>query len=126
MAATPPRDSTPAGPPRTKEEILAIAPGKALDLQVAQCVIGHAVVEDPILGTVERYTDADGSAVWSPLEPYSQDPKAAELVVDHMVAKGFENAIYWADFGDGRFTEPEAICKAALLTLAGEMGDFLQ
>lgn len=113
-------------PPLTKEEILALAPGKNLDVQVAERVIGRLVVEDAVLGAVERCSDPQGSTVWSPLEAYSEDPAAAELVVDHMIAKGHENAIYWADFGGGRFTEPEAICKAALLAMAGEKVELLQ
>ena len=36
-----------------------------------------------------------------------------------MIEKGYEDAIYWADFGDGTYGEAEAICKAALSALAG-------
>ena len=34
-----------------------------------------------------------------------------------MIELGYEDAIYWADFGEGKYKEAEAICKAALLAV---------
>jgi hypothetical protein len=100
----------------TKEEILALGPGEELNVLVAEQVMGNAVVKDATFGRMERVT-ADGGSIWCPLEPYSEEMAAAETVVNVMIGRGCEDAIYWADFGNGRFTEPEAICKAALLAL---------
>ncbi len=100
----------------TKEEILAFRPGEELNLVVAEKVMGNSVVEDTTFGQMERVV-ADGGSIWGPVEPYSEDMAAAETVVNVMIGRGCEDAIYWADFGDGQFTEPEAICKAALLAL---------
>lgn len=100
----------------TKEEILAMSPGPELNGLVAQEVMGNAIVEDAIFGRMEGIP-AEGGNVWGPVEPYSEDMAAAENVVNVMIERGCEDAIYWADFGNGQFTEPEAICKAALLAL---------
>ena len=100
----------------TKEEILALCPGEELNAVVAERMMGNAVVEDTTFGQMERVV-GDGGSIWGPVEPYSEDMAAAETVVNVMIGRGCEDAIYWADFGNGRFTEPEAICKAALLAL---------
>jgi hypothetical protein len=34
-----------------------------------------------------------------------------------MIQLGHDDALYWADFGGGIYTAPEAICKAALLAI---------
>lgn len=99
----------------TQEEILAMRPGRELDSKVAREIVGHVVVRDEFLGDLEGLPDDDGSYVWDELRPYSEDLEAADVVVDAMIRLGFEDAVCWADFGDGAFTEPEAICKAALL-----------
>ena len=101
----------------TKEEILAMNPGLELNIKVAEEIIGHSVAKDDVFGYVERYTDEEGESVWDTLQPYSEDISAAELVVKKMIDLGHDDAIYWADFGCGVYTEPEAICKAALLAL---------
>jgi hypothetical protein len=100
----------------TKEEILAMSPGADLNALVAKEVMGNAVVEDAIFGRMEGIA-AEGGNVWGPVEPYSEDMAVAENVVNVMIERGCEDAIYWADFGNGQFTEPEAVCKAALLAL---------
>jgi len=102
----------------TKEEILAMQPGCELNIKVAKEIIGHEVVEDKTLGYVERFTcKDDNSSVWDTLHNYSEDMAAAELVVNKMVQLGHYDAIYWADFGGGAYTEPEAICKRSLIAL---------
>ncbi len=97
----------------TQEEILAMKPGVELNVKVAEEVIGHVVARDETFGYMER----DNNSVWGRLQLYSEDISAAELVVDEMIKLGYDDAIYWADFGDGIYTEPEAICKAALLAV---------
>jgi len=101
----------------TQEEILAMNPGAELNAKVAEEVIGHAVARDETFGYTERLIDKDNSSVWDKLLHYSEDISAAELVVGKMIELGHDDAIYWADFGDGIYTEPEAICKAALLAI---------
>lgn len=100
----------------TKEEILAMSPGSELNSLVAKQVMGNAVIDDATFGRMEGIS-AEGGHVWGPVELYSEDMAAAENVVNTMVERGCEDAIYWADFGNDQFTEPEAICKAALLAL---------
>lgn len=99
----------------TEEEILAMKPGVELNAKVAEGIMGHEVVRDGLFGYLERLVSPeDGKPIWSSPQPYSEDISVAELVVDKMVEKGYEDAIYWADFGEGIYTEAEAICKAAL------------
>jgi hypothetical protein len=101
-----------------REEILAMKPGTELNRKVAEEIMGYEVVRDYLLGYVERLIDPqDGSSVWCPLCPYSEDRSVAESVIDKMIQLGYDDAIYWADFGDGVYTEAEAICKAARLAL---------
>jgi hypothetical protein len=101
----------------TEEEILAMRPGSEMNKMVAEKIMEHKVVKDAILGYTERLVSADSSSIWSDLEPYSEDVSKARLLVEKMIEKGYEDAIYWADFGDGKYTEAEAICKAALLAV---------
>lgn len=105
----------------TENEILAMKPGSELNAQVAEKIMGHVIAEDELLGYVERLVNPEGGdSIWSPLKRYSEDISVAELVVDKMVELGHEDAVCWADFGGGKYTEAEAICKAALLAvLAG-------
>ena len=101
-----------------QKEILAMKPGLELNKKVAEQVIGHQVAKDEIFGYVEGFTDeADDCTVWDTLQSYSEDMLAAEIVVKRMIALGHDDAIYWADFGGGVYSEPEAICKAALIAL---------
>ena len=105
----------------TQEEILTMEPGRELNIEVAKEVMEHVVASDGMLGYLERLIDpGDGGSVWSSLQPYSEDISVAELVVDKMIERGYDDAIYWADFGDGVYTEAEAICKAALLAILEE------
>lgn len=105
----------------TREEILAMEPGSELNRKVAEEVMGYTIVNDETFGYMERLIDPeDGRPVWNPLEPYSEDIAAAELVVDTMIERGCDDAIYWADFGGGKYAEAEAICKAALCAILEE------
>lgn len=101
----------------TKEEILAMKPGLELNIKVAEEIIGHEVAEDDLFGHVERFVDEDDNSVWDTVQHYSEDMSAAELVVHRMIQLGHDDAACWADFGGGIYTEPEAICKAALIAL---------
>ena len=102
----------------TQEEVLAMQPGSELNIEVSEKIMGHITTKDEIFGYTERLVDPEeGSSIWSPVKPYSEDISVAELVVEKMIEMGYEDAIYWADFGDGKYTEPEAICKAALLAV---------
>ena len=102
----------------TQEEILAMQPGHELNAKVAEKIMGQVITKDEYFGYMKRSNSVkDGSSVWSAVEPYSQDISAAELVVDKMIERGFADATNWANFGEGRYTEAEAICKSALLAI---------
>ena len=103
----------------TQEEILAMKPGIEINALVSMEVIRNVVVKEDRFGYMERTIGDDGSSVWGMLQSYSEDIEAAELVVNAMIALGYDDAIYWSDFGNGIYTEPEAICKAALLAILG-------
>lgn len=106
-----------------KDKILAMNPGDELSLHVAEKIMGNVTTKDDLWGYMERLIDpADDSSVWVPLTPYSEDAAAAEAVVEGMLGKGYADAIYWSGFGDGKYTEAEAICKAALLAIAEAPG----
>ncbi len=102
----------------TEDEILAMKPGIDLNVKVAEEVMGHPVVMDPTFGWLEQLINPkDGSSVWSPPQPYSEEISFAELVVDRMIELGFDDATCWADFGGGKYAEAEAVCKAAVLAI---------
>jgi len=101
----------------TPEEILAMQPGSELNMKVAEKVMGHIVVNDATFGNMERWDTKDGGGVWDLIDYYSEDISVAALVVDKMIEMGYEDAIYWVDFGEGKYTDAEAICKAALLAV---------
>ena len=103
----------------TQEETLTMQPGSELNIKVAETIMGNITADDATFGCMERFTDPiDGSSTWVPISPYSEDISVAGLVVDRMTELGYLDAVYWADFGDGKYTEAEAICKAALLAIA--------
>jgi hypothetical protein len=100
----------------TSEEILALPPGLELNVAVAKEVLGRPVALDNTFGWMERIlSPQDGSSIWSVIEPYSQEMSAAQRIIDHAVKLGFQKADGWPDFGGGKFTRAEAVCKAALL-----------
>lgn len=103
-----------------REQILNLSPGEGLSLLVAEKIMGNVTTRDDLMGLMERLIDpADGGSVWAPLTAYSEDADAAEAVVERMLGKGHADAIYWSEFGGGRYTEAEAICKAAMLAAEG-------
>ncbi|MBN1368423.1 MAG: hypothetical protein JW967_10915 [Dehalococcoidales bacterium] len=105
----------------TKNEILAMQPGEDLNVKVAEEIMKHKVVKDKHFGYTERLVNPeDGSSVWADVQPYSEDISVAEVVIEKMIEMGYEDAIHWADFGDGKYTEAEAICKSALLALLND------
>ena len=105
----------------TQKEILAMQPGRELNIQVAEKVMGLVIADDEIFGYMERrVTHGYGSSVWGLVGDYSEDIAVAELVVEKMIERGYKDAVHWADFGEGKYTEAEAICKAALLAVLEE------
>ncbi len=103
----------------TKNEILTMEPGSELNMTVAKEIMGNVTTEDATWGFMERLLDpTDGSSVWVPLTPYSEEISEAESVVEAMLELGYLDAIYWAEFGDGKYSDAEAICKASLLAIA--------
>jgi len=103
----------------TRDEILAMKPGRELNIAVAELVMLREVVIDEIFGEMERQIANDGSSTYTNLEPYSEDASASQLVVDRMLALGHGDAVLWKHYGNGRYAQAEAICKAALLVVLG-------
>jgi hypothetical protein len=104
-----------------KDEILAMQPGEDLNVKIAEEVLKRKVIKDKHFGYMERLVNPeDGSSVWADVKPYSEDISVAELVIEKMIEIGYKDAIHWADFGDGKYTEAEAICKSALLALLND------
>ena len=104
----------------TKEEILAMKPGSELSIAVAEVVMKHEVLADEIFGAMERHIANDGSSVYGNLQPYSEDVTAAQLVVERMITLGHSDAAFWEHYGNGIYTQAEAICKVALLVMPGK------
>jgi hypothetical protein len=114
----------------TQEEILAMRPGSELNIKVAEEIMGHTVTQDKVFGSMERTiyskpkepgygwcSPKEGDSIWGPLQSYSEDISVAKLVIDRMIEMGHKDAIHWNDFGGGKYTEAEAICKSALLAV---------
>ena len=123
----------------TREEILEMEPGNELNMEVAEKVMGNRVINDEILGYLERPinlqppeevsassgsccntccgSSKDGAAGWGLVERYSEELPGAMLVVKRMMDKGYKDAMSWKNFGGGKYSEAEAICKAALLAV---------
>ena len=107
----------------TKEEILAMKPGRKLNTAVAELVMKHKVIVDEILGDMERPAGEDISSTWDTLLLYSQDMSAAQLVTERMITLGHNDAVLWDQYGDGIYTRAEAICKRALLVVLGMLDE---
>ena len=101
----------------TREEILAMKPGRELNIKVAEDIMGREVISDEIFGDMEAYVDNDARSSYEPLQSYSQDVSAAQLVVERMIRLGHDDAIFWEHYGDGIYPPAEAICKMALLVV---------
>jgi hypothetical protein len=106
----------------TKEEILAMKPGRELNIAVAEVVMKHKVIVDKIFGDMERPISEDSSSAWDILPLYSEDMSAARLVVERMITIGHTDAVFWEHYGNGVYTQAESICKRALLVVL-EMWD---
>ena len=102
----------------TKEEILAMKPGRDLNVAVARHVMEREVAVDEFFGDMERQLAEDGNSCWDTLPPYSEDMSAARMVTERMIALGHGDAACWDEYGDGVYTRPEAICKRALLAVS--------
>jgi hypothetical protein len=102
----------------TEKEILSMKPGAELNIMVAKEVMGHRVIKDEHLGDMERFKSKnDKSSVFGLVQPYSEDITIAAQVIEKMVEKGYQDAPSWEDFGGGKYTESEAISKAALCAI---------
>lgn len=126
----------------TKEEILAMKAGRELNIRVSEDVMGCKFMVDAIFGDTESckllepeipFVQHAGNQVYGPLRHYSEDMSDTQWVVDKLksydVRLGFNhNTEMWeaefskrgADFSYPVAvapTAPEAICKAALLTM---------
>jgi len=102
-----------------KEEILTMKTGRELNIAVAEVVMKHKVVVDEIFGDMEKPIDEDDNSVWDTLPLYSEDMSAAQLVVKRMITLGHSDAVFWEHYGNGIYTQAEAICKRALLVVLG-------
>ena len=128
----------------TQDEILAMTPGRELDVRVAEDVMGCRVVKDEIFGDTEGYklfrdnvpaSRRLDNQVFGPLRRYSQDMAAAREVIEKMDLDNFSVRVEFDHFKeeweaefvdfDGRRKYPvvraasaaEAVSKAALLTV---------
>lgn len=102
----------------TKDEILAMKPGKELNKAVAEHVMGRNVVKDDTFGYMERHI-IDNNSVWDNLLEYSEDMSATQLVTERMTSLGHSDAHTWDQYGGGTYTQAEAICKRAILVVLG-------
>ncbi|AIQ61843.1 hypothetical protein PSTEL_00555 [Paenibacillus stellifer] len=116
----------------TREEILAMEPGRLLEAKVAELVMGLDMVEGQ-LPHLPRYFLSDyEKTIHRDVPLYSSDISAAWEVVEHMKSKNWEFIIasedekidvtfYWdVHRMEGAVfvgTAPQAICKAALLAV---------
>jgi hypothetical protein len=101
----------------TKEKILSMKPGTDLNIKVAEEILGHTVINDEILGWMERPKKAEEGSIWAELGHYSEDLEYADLIVKLMLEAGYPEAAHWDEFGGGHYSRAEAICKAALLAV---------
>ena len=55
------------------ESVMALNPGRELNILVAKHVMGHEVKTDAIMGEMERILDIEGDYVWASVYPYSEE-----------------------------------------------------
>ncbi len=101
------------------EAVLAMAPGRELNILVAKYVMGHDVVADEILGDMERLVDGGGDSVWHVLSSYSEDRETSQSVIDVMLKAGHQDAVLWELYVSPGHAAAETICKQALLAIWG-------
>lgn len=99
----------------TREEILALEPGKAFNVCVSEMIMGNRVVTDAIFGETEIYLSEHGETVFGRLQPYSEELTSARLVILKMADLGYTEASLWENE-----ERPDVICRAALLTILDE------
>jgi len=75
------------------EEVLAMKPGRELNIIVATYVMGHEVVSDEFFNDMERLISKSGDSVWALLRPYSEDITVAQEVVTRMIDAGHVDAV---------------------------------
>lgn len=97
--------------------VLEMKPGQDLNILVAKHIMGHDVIRDSVMGNMERFVDEGGDSVWGSPLPYSEDMAIAQKVVVEMLARGYSDAETWEDYGEGKYTPAEAICKRALMAV---------
>ena len=95
-----------------REKILAMKPGRKLNILVAEEIMECSVIEDKILGDVEVYANKEGEILYQLLLPYSENIAAAHKIVAKMLKQGHDEAEYWKN--DDR---PDVICRASLLAI---------
>jgi len=129
----------------SRETLLKLIAGRELNIRVAEDVMGSTYVRDPILGDVESCrlsvsdtkTGPPAGHYYGPLRKYSEEDTAAQQVVEKLshaytVRLEFnrDEQRWKCEFqsiemglgvgGVSSMSIPEAICKAALLTVMAE------
>jgi hypothetical protein len=118
----------------TKEEILLMKAGRELNIRITEDVMGYKFIQDEIFGDMEICELLENEVkkpslagnYYGPLQHYSEDISAANLVTEKL--KNYNPRVEFnhytenweANFGCGVVSAPdapEAICKAALLTV---------
>ena len=110
----------------TREEILAMEPGRELDALVADKVIGMDLVEDTQLQLPRYYLPEYDRTIHRDVPLYSSDISAAWEVLEYMQDSGWSwdmkmnNLAKEVEVRIGRGqavskSVPEAICKSALI-----------
>lgn len=109
----------------TRDEILALKPGRELDALVAGKVMGYTThgqfrEKNGVRVMIDRYS-ADIAAAWEVLEEMQKNEWDFTLK-NHkrLVHKRQYEAIFGTPYSAFAPTAPEAICKAALLAVMGE------
>ncbi len=98
----------------TREEILAMEPGRELDKLVFIFVMGGRIPEPPLRARIMNFS-SDISASWEVVENM-QKTNLVRLSVNEgdYICKIGGDLLCYTSFGK---TMPEAICKAALLAI---------
>ncbi|MFH2046666.1 MAG: hypothetical protein ABIK92_16160 [Pseudomonadota bacterium] len=96
----------------TRDDIQKLKAGRTLNIFIAEKIMKHKVVSDPIMGDTEIFTVETGESVFGKLTQYSQDLSKAQLVISKIAGMGYAEAGLWENE-----KRPDVICRAALLTL---------
>ena len=122
----------------TRDEILAMKPGREMDALAARKAMGwtHIITKDQYGGVYVGWPPDRSAESGEYIPHYSTDDAAAMKIVPAMAKRGWDFAVYyWAESErytayflrdsrhEGAYAQaeagalPEAICKAALLAL---------